>query len=514
MALFDGARDSPVGRRSLEHRAWWSPNIDRWMFFGFFLVGVVFILTLKALVNSQLVVTSVPCALMLVYASLLWDFGEQRPRSDAAGDNLYYLGFLYTLTSLAHSLYRFSADEADTEVIVTNFGIAIFTTILGMALRVLVGRPTVDDPSALDESIRLDLAETARKLRRELSYTVETFRETLEQDLDSVRQRFAQNAAETQEINSEAVERMQSLGRTIARFDDAIDKTAAGLVARAQELDRSASALAAFEDSVNRLDSRSSDAVQAIEQRSTALMKGAEELRESLQAQAERVRAVDFRKALLDAIELASTDVEAAVERTASRVDSRVDSVFLSIEERSRRLGVTSDVVQESLREQAARIGSVDFRQVFREHAVEPASNELRAAATEFKALLDTLRQTDAARERALASSERATASLHETLSGQHDLARSVLGALRDSRDTADSLRAVSEQLVRSIDGARDIAHRISHVGDGLSESTERIRVVNEDLARASAALKSWMLETERASGGRSWLTWFRWPRA
>ena len=118
------------------------------------------------------------------------------------GDNLYYLGFLYTLTSLAHSLYRFSADEADTEVIVTNFGIAIFTTILGMALRVLMGLPTVDDPSSLDESARLDLAETARKLRREMSYTVETFREALEQDLDSVRHRFAEDAAETREVNS------------------------------------------------------------------------------------------------------------------------------------------------------------------------------------------------------------------------------------------------------------------------------------------------------------------------
>lgn len=514
MALLDGAPDSPVGRRSLERRQWWSPNTDRGTFFGFFVVGVVFILTLKALVENQLVVTSVPCALMLAYAGLMWDFDEQRPRSDAAGDNLYYLGFLYTLTSLGHSLYRFSADAADTEVIVTNFGIAISTTILGMSLRVLMGRPAVDDPSVLDESARLDLAETARRLRRELSYTVETFREALEQDLDGARQRLALDAAETQEINSKTVKRVQSLGRSITRLDDAIDKAAAGLVTRALELDRSTVAFTAFEASVQRLDSRANEAVEAIERRATALTAGAEEIRESLHAQAEQVRAVDFRKALLNAIELASTDVEAAVERTASRIDSRIDAVFLSIEERSEKLRVTSDVIQKSLREQAARIAAVDFRQVFLEHAVEPASNELRAAALEFKALVDTLRQTDAARERALASSEKATAALHEALSGQHDIGRSVLGALRDSRDAADSLRTVSEQLVRSIDGAQGIVHQISNVRDGLSESADGIRAVNDNLARASASLKSRFLETERVRGVRGWFRWFRRTRA
>ena len=505
MALLDGASDSPVGRRSLERREWWSPSTDRWTFFGFFLVGGLFILTLKALVDNQLVVTSVPCGLMLAYAGLMWDFGEQRPRSDAAGDNLYYLGFLYTLTSLAHSLYRFSADAADTEVIVTNFGIAIFTTILGMALRVFMGRPTVDDPSVLDESVRLDLAETARRLRRELSYTVETFRETLEQDLDSVRQRLAQDAAETQEINSKTVKRMQSLGRTIARLDAALEKAAAGLVARADELDRSILALTAFEASVQRLDSGANEAVEAIEHRSTALTTGAEEIRESLQAQAAQLRALDFRKALLNAIELASTDIEAAVERTASRVDTRIDSVFVSIEERSRELGGMSAAVQESLREQAARLAAVDFRQVFLEHAVEPASNELRAAVVEFKALLDILRQTDDARERALTNNEKATAALHDALSGQHDLGESVLGALRDSRDAANSLRTVSEQLVRSIDGAQGIAHQISNVRDGLAESADRIRVVNESLERVSATLG-----TERARGVRGWFRWFQ----
>ena len=117
------------GRSAAEGRWLASPGAT---FLAFAAGGGCSILVLKALVANQFIVTAAPCGLMVVYAWLLWDSVEQRPRSEAAGDNLYYLGFLYTLTSLAHSLYQFNANEGDTQAIVTNFGIAIFTTILGM----------------------------------------------------------------------------------------------------------------------------------------------------------------------------------------------------------------------------------------------------------------------------------------------------------------------------------------------------------------------------------------------
>lgn len=89
----------------------WSPENDRWIFFTFFALGVFFVLALKEPIGSQFIATAVPCLLMLVYAALLWDFKEREPKPGAAGDNLYYLGFLYTLTSLGHSLFRFSTEQ-------------------------------------------------------------------------------------------------------------------------------------------------------------------------------------------------------------------------------------------------------------------------------------------------------------------------------------------------------------------------------------------------------------------
>ena len=53
-----------------------------------------------------------------------------------SGDNLYYMGFLFTLTSLAVSLYQFST-VGSAEQIVQNFGIAIASTIAGITLRIM-----------------------------------------------------------------------------------------------------------------------------------------------------------------------------------------------------------------------------------------------------------------------------------------------------------------------------------------------------------------------------------------
>ena len=63
-----------------------------------------------------------------------------------------------------------------------------------------------------------------------------------------------------------------------------------------------------------------------------------------------------------------------------------------AVEQRSSELAAGASGVHESLRSQAERIRAVDFRQAFLDHAVEPASSELRAASAEFSALLERVR--------------------------------------------------------------------------------------------------------------------------
>ncbi|MBV9968353.1 MAG: hypothetical protein JO228_00090, partial [Xanthobacteraceae bacterium] len=71
------------------------------------------------------------------------------------------------------SLYQFNADRA-AEEIVQNFGIAIGSTITGIALRVIFNQMR-RDPIEVERMMRLELADAARRVRRELDATVVEF---------------------------------------------------------------------------------------------------------------------------------------------------------------------------------------------------------------------------------------------------------------------------------------------------------------------------------------------------
>jgi methyl-accepting chemotaxis protein len=72
----------------------------------------------------------VPILLMFGYLVLAWSFSAIRLHDEQTGDNLYYMGFLFTLASLGASLYLFTGDSS-TDDVVRNFGIAISSTITG-----------------------------------------------------------------------------------------------------------------------------------------------------------------------------------------------------------------------------------------------------------------------------------------------------------------------------------------------------------------------------------------------
>jgi methyl-accepting chemotaxis protein len=135
------------------------------LFFGVVITGSGYIIISKLNDFGALAVTAVPVLIMIGYAVLL---GARlfRLRDDQAGDNLYYMGFLFTLTSLAVSLYQFSA-AGSAEQIVQNFGIAIASTIAGITLRILFNQMR-RDPVEVEATARMELAEASRRVKREL----------------------------------------------------------------------------------------------------------------------------------------------------------------------------------------------------------------------------------------------------------------------------------------------------------------------------------------------------------
>ncbi len=151
----------------------YSSGVSAVVFMLFVMAGAAYIIVAKLGGVGQIYVTFVPVLTMIGYALLIWLARSLRLRDDQAGDNLYYMGFLFTLTSLGVSLYQFNANRA-AEEIVQNFGIAIGSTITGIALRVIFNQMR-QDPIEVERITRLELADAARRVRRELDSTVAEF---------------------------------------------------------------------------------------------------------------------------------------------------------------------------------------------------------------------------------------------------------------------------------------------------------------------------------------------------
>jgi hypothetical protein len=176
------------------------------VFMSFVAAGCAYILLAKLKGIEPFYVTFVPVGTMIGYALLISLSRGLRLRDDQSGDNLYYMGFLFTLTSLGVSLYQFSTTRA-AEEIVQNFGIAIGSTIAGIGLRVIFNQMR-RDPVEVEQRTRLELAEAARRVRRELDSSVVEF---------GYFRRNAQQAA------------ADSFGLMTERFDDIVAKLLASL---------------------------------------------------------------------------------------------------------------------------------------------------------------------------------------------------------------------------------------------------------------------------------------------
>jgi hypothetical protein len=212
----------PPGSMTLGDAAY-SSGMSAAVFTVFVATGSAYIVVSKLGGIGQVYVTFVPVVIMVAYAALIWFARNLRLRDDQAGDNLYYMGFLFTLTSLGVSLYQCSATRA-AEEIVQNFGIAIGSTITGIALRVIFNQMR-QDPVEIERMMRLELAEAARRVRRELDATVVEF--------GYVRRSAHQSAADSFKLVAEKFDEIAA--RLLASLADVAVKSAQPLEAASRQ---------------------------------------------------------------------------------------------------------------------------------------------------------------------------------------------------------------------------------------------------------------------------------------
>lgn len=204
---------------------------------------------------------------MVTYALLIGLGRFFRLRDDQSGDNLYYMGFLFTLTSLGVSLYQYSS-SGSAEEIVRNFGVAIASTICGIALRIFFNQMR-RDPVEVEQTARLELADASRRVKRELEGTVlelSYFRRSTQQSLEELISELKDVLSQAKsnvvgqlddfaETSSKPLEEAsKKSGATIdgasTRMAGSLDQIAAKLSASADKIAESAAATAKTLDTV------------------------------------------------------------------------------------------------------------------------------------------------------------------------------------------------------------------------------------------------------------------------
>lgn len=151
-------------------------RLDVYLFFVAFGGGLSLYFGLKLLGFGQLSQTVAIISTMLLYAGAVAKVPRLRVRLDQAGDNAYYLGLLFTLVSMAVTLYEFrgtalgdagAPERSGVEQIIANFGVALGSTIAGIFLRVLLHQMRVD-PADVEGMTRIELADASKRMKAQL----------------------------------------------------------------------------------------------------------------------------------------------------------------------------------------------------------------------------------------------------------------------------------------------------------------------------------------------------------
>ncbi|MER9235859.1 hypothetical protein NKI56_28040 [Mesorhizobium sp. M0622] len=243
------------------------PLIDTWFFpqafyIGLTVCGCVFIAVTKSAGLGPLISSTVPIGLMIGYFAFSWYVGKLRLHDEQTGDNLYYMGFLFTLSSLGASLYQFGTD-ASTDEIVRNFGIAVTSTITGIALRIFYNQVR-RDPADVERATRHELADMTRRVRTEMESVAREFADfrrvcnqmleegfteiarQAEKNGDQVRQAFEGMAAKAIKPVQDTSEKIaKTLDETFGRIESRFSGVAEKVETVAATLDRANGSMAA-----------------------------------------------------------------------------------------------------------------------------------------------------------------------------------------------------------------------------------------------------------------------------
>ena len=304
--------------------------MDKWALAFAFLLGTGGTFILKYYETDLFLVVLWSASVLLAYAAAARWVGRHRIEVETIGDNCYYLGFVLTLVSLASTLYLLVRAEGQAEAIrdvISGFGVALTSTILGIILRVLHIRMS-PDVASLDRETRVELHAAVRNFRTNLSaslrelkhFSVETA-QMLSEQRDEIRASSKEAIeAQKQVLAASVEEQMRMMSDTLAAATDKATQMIADAVSNsvAASHEKLLSRVAEMREAVADLARKESEVLKTLVEDSAGISSGSVKVQTALAELADRLEAVST------SLEAAARHVSHELEPAASNIASTV----------------------------------------------------------------------------------------------------------------------------------------------------------------------------------------------
>ena len=160
----------------------------------------------------------VPLLLIVLYGTIHFIRGMYGQSGERAVDNVYYLGFLFTVTTLGVALYRYQisvpeSQDQDVRQIIGDLGVGLSTTIVGLLGRIVLGLISQEPTGNSVDDMKI-----AGHIRQEWIKSIESSRDMivkLSETIKRINRQTAEMAEETQGLFEKTSEGISSSAKSL-----------------------------------------------------------------------------------------------------------------------------------------------------------------------------------------------------------------------------------------------------------------------------------------------------------